>query len=158
MNNQDSVAWIRIAGSLAMALVLVYYRRDLNKSRERRSADFRRHGFARPRFVWGDWELKDDDCIVLHFRVERALVWWLTIDGESAGISEPTVMPKNFLPGEYGRIEMRFVGLLEANEDEPLEFGIRYCTTMGTIDTQRFQWMIWRDPAPVASETFVKLP
>lgn len=157
MKSQELIPWIRLAGGLTAILILAWYRRDTFRPLPPSRIDVAKRPTAHPVFIWGDWHLEGGDRLVLPFRVERELTWWLTIDGESSCLSEPTIMPKNFLPGQAGRIEMRFEGLLEASDDDPVEFGIRYCTTTGTIETQRFTWLIWRDPIPIALETAVRV-
>ena len=151
MQYQDPISWVRIAILAMTGLLLYAHRRSLLPAVPQPNEDRKREATT-PVFVWGDWEWTDDEKIVLHFRVERALIWWLMLDDTSAQITEAAIMPKNCFPGQEGRIEMRCNGILAANENEPIEFGIRYCTTSGTIKTQRFTWLIWREPAPVARE------
>ncbi len=155
IKNQDILPWIRLAFGVSAILLFVWNRRASKAQVSLSGPDLLPLNAATPVFIWDDWQIEDDDRIVLQFRTERALVWWLTIDGASASIREQTVMPKNFLPGQKGRIEMRSVGLLESSADECLEFGVRYCTTTGKIETQKFSWMIWRDAAPVAVQPIV---
>lgn len=157
MNHQDFLPWIHLAFGVTAFLLLAWNRRNTSEPLTLQASEFSKGMAATPVFIWDDWHLEEDDRIVLHFRVEGSLVWWLTVDGECASLTEPTIIPKNFVPGQTGRIEMRYVGLLDSNEDEPLEFGIRYCTTNATIETQRFVWMLWRDPAPVAVGTLAAL-
>ncbi len=151
MNNQDPLTWVRLICMVAMLVMFVFYRRD-SSSTVTSENDEHASASEKPKFHWGDWELKDEDCIVLHFRVEGSLIWWLTVEIPGTKLKEPTVMPKNFLPGAYGRIEMCYPGLLDGNEEEVLDFGIRYCTPEGTIETQFFKWALWRDPSPVPAE------